>query len=333
MPMKLVALLFLCPVLQAVEPLKDILFGSCIDQFSHPMLDQAAAQRVDLALLIGDNIYADRNMTVPMATMYSQLSESSFMGKLMKQSPVLATWDDHDFGINDGGGDYPKKKESQQLFLEWLKVPADSPRRKQEGVYHAQTFGPEGKRCQVILLDTRYHRSPLKVTPPEQRKLGGRYMADTNPQSTMLGEQQWQWLQEQLKQPAELRIVASSIQVMPSVHGGECWANMPLELERLMKLIGDTQAKGVLFISGDRHWSEFSSRAGPGGKPLYDFTSSSMTQKHARGTPTSNEHRVSKTTFHQPNAGLIHIDWEQRQTTVRVIDELGKTQLEWTCGF
>ena len=73
--------------------------------------------------------------------------------------PILATWDDHDLGANDAGGDYPKKDESQKIFLDFFGDPADSPRRHRPGVYDAKVFGPEGKRVQVILLDTRYFRS------------------------------------------------------------------------------------------------------------------------------------------------------------------------------
>ena len=80
--------------------------------------------------------------------------------------PILATWDDHDYGVDDGGGEYPKKVESQQVFLDFFGDPEDSPRRKRQGVYDAEVFGPPGKRVQVILLDTRYFRSPLKKKAP-----------------------------------------------------------------------------------------------------------------------------------------------------------------------
>ncbi len=47
-------------------------------------------------------------------------------------------------------------------MLDFFEVPADDIRRQREGVYWSQVFGPAGKRVQVILLDTRYFRSPLK---------------------------------------------------------------------------------------------------------------------------------------------------------------------------
>src|SRR5690606_24925566 len=93
---------------------------------------------------------------------YDKLGSQPGYKKLLTICPVLATWDDHDYGVNDGGLEYPKREESQQIFLDFFGVGKDSPRRKQKGVYHAAMFGPEDKRVQVILLDTRYFRSPLK---------------------------------------------------------------------------------------------------------------------------------------------------------------------------
>src|SRR5688572_31268903 len=79
-----------------------------------------------------------------------------------KSTEILAMWDDHDYGENDGGADYAKRDESKAIFLDFFGEPADSPRRRNgAGMYHADTFGPPGKRVQVILLDGRYHRSRL----------------------------------------------------------------------------------------------------------------------------------------------------------------------------
>jgi alkaline phosphatase D len=166
---------------------------------------------------------------------------------------VLATWDDHDYGANDAGAEYPKKRESQQVFLDFFGVPKDHPRRKQEGVYNAHVFGPPGKRVQVILLDGRYFRSPLKKgyqpgEPGEGRR--GKYSPNTDPDATMLGEAQWRWLAEQLKVPAEVRLIGSGIQVVADEHGSETWGNFPNERRRLFRLIRDSKASGVVLLSG-----------------------------------------------------------------------------------
>ena len=131
----------------------------------------------------------------------------------------------------------------------------------------------------------------------------------------MLGEAQWRWLEEQLHVPAEIRLIASSIQFISEFSGGEAWANLPLEKQRMLRLLEKTKANGVIFLSGDRHWAELSRLDRPGTYPLFDLTSSALTQTHKRGTPTPNRHREGPT-YHDANMGLIHIDWQKRGSAV-----------------
>ena len=324
--------LVLCSVLPAfsVEPLRDIVFGSCLDTHEHPMLDRTLTLPRDLFIFMGDNVYADKGGIPMMKEKYALLKQSRFYQGLKAKGSILATWDDHDFGLNDGGADYPHKREAQTEFWNWLDEPADSPRRQQEGVYHAQTFGPEGKRVQVILLDTRYFRSPLKKLPAAQALVGGRYTATDDTRTTMLGEAQWAWLEKTLREPAELRLIVSSIEFAAEMQGFESWANLPHEQQHMIDILKRTQAQGVLFLTGDRHWCELSRIDGPG-YLLYDLTASSMTQKHPRGTPTKNKHRVLPKTYHLPNVGTMNIDWQADPLiTMKIIDLEGNSQLEQT---
>lgn len=316
----------------AEPPLNHILFGSCLDTHEHPMLERTLTLPCDLFLFMGDNVYADKGGVPMMHEKYGLLKQSPFFKGLRAKVPILATWDDHDYGVNDGGAEYPHKVEAQAAFWDWLDEPADSPRRQQEGVYHSQIFGPVGQQVQVILLDTRYFRSPLKKVPKQQAMLGGSHVPDDDPNKTLLGAAQWQWLEGELRKPAELRLIVSSIQFGPEAHGGESWANLPLEKQRMIDLIGRTRAAGVLFLSGDRHWCEFSKETGPTGYPLYDFTASAMTQKHPRGTPTTNVNRFLTKTYHHANVGSLAIKWGvgDAEITVQIVDEQGQTQLEHT---
>lgn len=304
-------------------PLQDIVFGSCLDTHDHPMLDRTLTLPRDLFIFMGDNIYADKGGIPMMQEKYALLKNSRFF-KGLKNKPMLATWDDHDFGENDGGGSYPHKKEAQVEFWNWLDESATSPRRQQEGVYHAQTFGPAGRRVQVVMLDTRYFRSPLKKVSKDKAMLGGSYVPTDDTASTMLGPAQWRWLEQVLQQPAELRLIVSSIQFAPEVHGGECWANMPHEQQRMLRLM---QGQTAVILSGDRHWCEFSHNG------VFDFTTSSMTQKHPRGTPTPNQHRCMPQTYHLPNVGHLRIDWAAATITAKVLGEDGGTKIEQTLPF
>jgi len=316
------------------QPLTRIAFGSCIDRETHTMLDRVLTLSFDRFILLGDNIYADTTNAAVMAEKYRVRKESKFFRGLLKKAPVLATWDDHDFGANDAGADYPMKVESQKLFLEFMDEPLDSPRRKREGVYDAPVIGPVGRRVQVLLLDTRYFRSKLATGENHVEPSGGRYIPHPDPNVTMLGEAQWKWLEEQLRVPAELRIVASSIQFISEFSGGEAWANLPREKQRLLDLLKKTRANGVLFISGDRHWAELSRLDRTGDYPLYDLTSSALTETHKRGSPTPNKYREGPT-YHDTNVGLINVDWSKPQPTVllQLFDVDGKVRIEKRITF
>ncbi len=323
-------LLPLTPARAADRPLTHIAFGSCLNKPEHPLLDRTLTVPMDLFIFMGDNVYADTtNMTV-MRAKYDALKNSRFFQGLKKKAPILATWDDHDYGMNDGGGNFPFKQGAQQEFHNWLDEPADSPRRQQEGVYDARIYGPAGKRVQVILLDTRYFRSPLARGDHGIEPSGGPYIPTKDTSTTMLGETQWRWLEAQLQQPAEVRLIVSSIQFVPELAGCEAWANLPHEKVRMLELLKRTKANGVLFLSGDRHWCEFSRMDGLAGYPLYELTASAMTQVHPRGTPTPNKYRLIPKTFHQANVGLLTIDWARLDTQLhlQILDVEGKTQLE-----
>ena len=138
-------------------------------------------------------------------------------------------------------------------------------------------FGPDGKRVQMIMLDTRYFRSKLK-RKPGPRNPSDPYEGNPDPTTTILGADQWRWLGEQLRVPAELRLLVSSIQVVTEDHGFEKWMNFPHERERLFTLIRETGAEGVIILSGDRHLAELSMMDAQVGYPIYDLTSSGFNQ-------------------------------------------------------
>jgi|GEM_PF-232369 len=297
-------------------PISRVLFGSCIRQDQPmPILQTMLATRPQLLLMLGDNIYADTSDMAVMRSKYGQLANDAGFAKLRSACPVLATWDDHDYGTNDGGADFPKRDQAQVEFLDFWDVPKDSPRRSQQGVYEAKVFGPPGKRLQVIMLDTRYFRSPLRKGP---RRTGGPYLPDSAPGKTMLGEVQWNWLEQQLQVPAEVRVIGSSIQLVAESAGQEAWSNLPHERQRFLDLIRSTHAAGVILLSGDRHWSELSMINSPTPYPLMDVTSSSLNQIHPRGTPTDNRHRAVDATYHQPNFGMLEIDWDSSDPTITI---------------
>jgi alkaline phosphatase D len=340
-------LLLFVPQTQARQPdppLTRIAFGSCADQDRPlPIFDTIAATKPELLLLIGDNIYADIDHTtgklLPAAKItrdlirqkYDTMAKVPGYQKLRATCPILATWDDHDFGLNDAGTDFTLKDESQRLFLDFFGVKPDDPRRTQKGVYMAATYGPPGKRVQVIMLDTRYHRSPLtRAKAPRPGERVRPYLPNTGADATVLGAEQWKWLEGELRKPAEVRLLVSSIQVIADDHPFEKWGNFPDERARLYDLIASTKANGVVILSGDRHLAEVSLDTRAVGYPLYDVTSSGLNQGFKGWRePEKNSNRVAAMPYGD-NFGMVLIDWsgDDPRLTLQVRDGDGDV----TCG-
>ena len=311
----------------ALKPLSRIMFGSCIKQDKPmPIFKTIQSKRPEMFIFLGDNIYADTTDMKVMKAKYDKLAADPGFSALRETCPMLATWDDHDYGENDAGASYSKRIESQRLFADFWQLPQQAPPRHRAGVYDAHVYGPKGQRTQVILLDTRYFRGPLKRG---EKRVGGPYYPTDDPAIAMLGEAQWKWLEKQLRVPAELRILATSIQYIAESAGQETWSNIPRERKRLFELIKQTKASGIVMISGDRHWAEIASLPGPTGYPLYDITSSSLNQPHGRGTPTINRYRHLPKTYHQANFGSIQVDWQKSDPTIQVqiLDLDGKPRI------
>lgn len=313
--------------------LSRIAFGSCSHQGMTKGMAQAiwkplVASRPDLFLFLGDNIYADTYDAGLKWQKYQQLAALPGFKALKRTAPILATWDDHDYGLNDSGSEFRERVSSQKLFLDFFGVPENSPRRRREGVYHAEVFGPPGRRVQVILLDTRYFRGPL-LRNPDKGPDEGKYIPNTDRSVTLLGPAQWAWLSDQLSRPAELRLLISSIQVLAQDHGWERWMALPHERAKLFNLIRSSGAEGVIILSGDRHIAELSvMKNGPGGYPLYDLTSSGLVMSY----PIENEPNRWRRgeLYNEKNFGQVQVDWLKPDPiitlSIRAVD--GKPTIE-----
>lgn len=315
-----------------------IAFGSCLKQDKpQPVWDAVIDAAPDLFVFLGDNVYADTGNAEELKSCYARLASRSGFQRLLDACAVLATWDDHDYYKNGSAGDFRGKREAQRVFVDFWGDGPDSVRRARDGVYDSYVFGPEGRRVQVILLDARFFKSKK--------------------QGTVLGDEQWRWFEEQLRVPAEVRIVANGTQVVSRYHSGEKWADIPGEIERMVEVVSRSKADGVILITGDRHHAEISrldalpaepargaSETGtewdPGasrgreGKtrpqlryPLYDITASSL-NRGKLFVWERNPDRVGGV-YPKSNFGLIEIDWSQRDPVVsmQIRDVDGRTRI------
>ena len=297
---------------KAQAPLTTIAFGSCDHQDYAPKLwDRILEQHPQLWIWGGDNVYGDTYQMDTLRAKYArQLAQPGYR-KLTETAAITGTYDDHDYGLNDGGKEYTKRAESRDVLFDFLGLPKNDPARRRTGAYHSRVFGPVGRQVKVINLDTRYFRDSLRqelyrdtaTGKIERRNLPA-------PGLDILGDEQWAWLENELRgSTAAVHIINSSIQVIAAGHRFEKWANFPDAQDRLYRLIAASGAARVFIISGDRHIAECSRVQKPFMKePLYDITSSGLTHTWPAVRTEENADRVGDLVVKR-NFGLIRIDW------------------------
>lgn len=300
------------PRLDPTQALGTVVFGSCLDQSRpHPILGDVVAVQPDLVVMLGDNIYADAGNEADLERAYAGLGDSPGFQRMSAAAPILAAWDDHDYGRNDVGKEFELKEASKRIMLDFFGEPADSQRRQRPGNYDALVVGPPGQRVQLLLLDTRWFRDPLQAGGVSRR-----YIPHDEVGPTVLGEAQWAWLEAQLRVPADLRFLVTGIQLEVDEHPFESWGLFPAERRRMFDLIASTQAGGVVVVSGDRHRGELSCAFDEAvGYPLLELTASSFNRPN---------HNLEDNRFRRPgsplvgdeNFGVATIDWSARTLTL-----------------
>jgi alkaline phosphatase D len=208
------AALSAAPADAQARSLARIAFGSCAHQDKpQPIWDRVNSWSPELFIFLGDNVYGDTLDMNVLRAKYSKLADKPGFRRLRRSSQIIATWDDHDYGRDDAGREFPKKRESRDVFMDFWQEAAGSPRRTREGIYTSYMFGPVGRRVQVILPDNRWFRSGLIKLTEEQEKRGP-YLVNSDREATMLGEAQWEWLR---------RSCASPPRSGSSPHQPRCW--------------------------------------------------------------------------------------------------------------
>jgi alkaline phosphatase D len=172
------------------------------------------------------------------------------------------------------------------------------------------------------MLDTRYFRGPLAPTPDRGAVGMERYVPTEDESVSMLGEAQWDWLEGALAEPADLRLLISSIQVHADGHGWEAWRTMPHERDRLYALIEESGAEGVVIVSGDRHSSGLYVREDVISYPLYEITSSSLNLSFRDENNEPGPHRIGDM-YAPVNYGMVGVDWEGGDVALEIRDAEG----------
>ncbi|MEL6275518.1 MAG: DUF1499 domain-containing protein [Bacteroidota bacterium] len=290
--------------------LQRIAFGSCNRQDkSQAYWEVIGRHRPTHWLWLGDNIYGDSPDKAVLEEKYQLQKNAPEYHAFRQKTKVLGTWDDHDYGSNDAGKEWTLKDEAAELLLNFLDVPENAPVRSYPGVYQSYLLGDVGSQVKVILLDTRYFRDALM---PNKE---GAQRYQINQDGDVLGEAQWQWLEEELtNSPAQIHLIGSSIQVIAEEQGFEKWANFPRARKRFFDLLVKTAAKNVVLLSGDRHIGEIARFAADEEHGYFEVTSSGLTHSY-ESVSEKNRYRVGPVTG-QKNYGLLTINWAEAEPSL-----------------
>ena len=281
-------------------------FGSCLKQDkSMPIFKSIKKDSFNLFLMIGDNVYGDSETEDLKELKLAYKKQKKNFEMMELDFPFEAIWDDHDYGMNDSGKDYPYKESSKKLFLNFWNIPLDDIRRSREGLYFDLTYEIDDKKLQILFLDTRTFRDTLMPSDDVGAPGKERYIPNNDSSLTILGEKQWNWLTKKINQPVNFRIIVSSIQFLSIGHGWESWNNFPHERIKLIDLIDNTNLDHTLVISGDRHRGGIYQLKTSNGRIISEMTSSSLNASF----PNKEEYGPLRigSTFVEENYGAILI--------------------------
>lgn len=287
--------------IDSVKKMDRIAFGSC----NHQLLPQEMWLNIleynpDVFVFLGDNIYGDCKTVDCLIKNYNRQLKKPYFLEFAEKIPYIGTWDDHEFGVNNSGGENPIKKESQRLFLDFMGEPANSPRRQQEGIYITYEFGRDGQRVKFFMLDERYFRD------------------EPSAEANMLGEKQWKWFENEFtNSTAQINIICSGSQFLSTKTTCDRWEQYPKDLKRMYDLLTSSRKPGVFILSGDIHCAEMMVNKDPNlNYALYEFTSSGLTHAHTGPKINSNVYKMRKVSC-VLNYGLITIKWD-KPVTIKV---------------
>ena len=227
-------------------------------QRDQPAWAEIESEQPDLLLLLGDNAYMLNNKwdhDYLDARYKEQFKEKNF-ASLIKKVPFLATWDDHDCGVNDSrGGEIAdwKRRKSRALFHKYMGGAVAKNRPEVYASYELDDI-------KIIMLDVRYYRERIS-----RRK----------PNATLLGAKQEAWLWKELDHSKRYTVIGSGSCIKDGADR-ETWMDFKQFYKEFRARIADV--KRILFVSGDIHRNKFNDHQG-----FFEAISSGIGRKEKHG--------------------------------------------------
>lgn len=227
-------------------------FSSCLRENYNPheIFDFIAPLSPTFVALVGDNIYADKDGDINIGPAHSVLPAlrskytrnfDEHFQEIGSSFPIIALWDDHDYGQDNSDSTYVYKSEAKKVFKE--NFPA-YPYEVEDGIYYRFSIAD----VDFFVLDTRWYRSPMQDDDIEGK--------------IMLGDAQLAWLLDGLKRStATFKIIFSSVSLndyggdtSSGREGFDSWIGYKYERDQIFSFLEDNNIRGVMVFSGDQHY-------------------------------------------------------------------------------
>ncbi len=314
------------------------LYGSCVylndslyDRPGKPygqnpiILEKMADIEADFNIWGGDNLYlreADYSSASGIQYRYSHDRAAKEYQRVLATRPNYATWDDHDYGPNDANSSFDLKNVTYNCYKNYF------PQRNYgnnglDGIYQSFKFSD----AQFFMMDDRFYRSANEL--PDT--LNGK----PNDDKVFYGKQQLNWLKNALlSSNAVFKFIVNGGQVLNPNADKECLRSYAAEYNELIDFIKTNKIEGVLFLTGDRHFSEMHKISTAGFYDLYDFTCSPITSGVYAVDKTKenvNPTRVDGSLFVGNNFARIGISGpkNERKVSFEIIDQQGEKKWEY----
>ena len=297
--------------------------ASCMDdrwnkKEQDQMWTELFSKNPQMIFLIGDNVYADKYMkghyknededkyiqALSMEHFWSRYVETIQTLALYKQkhlTPILAVWDDHDYGQNNGDRHFKHRRPMQKLFRDFFYTHFEEKHFFQGP---GLSFALKTKSQNFFFMDNRSFQS--------QDSAG-----------SLWGNQQEKWLLEGLNQTHSPGWIINGTQMIGRHHPFEAFeTKFPNNFKEMMEKI-KTAKSPVIFLSGDRHIGELSdfSRALSWPYPTYEITTSPI---HAKIYPKSKDLNFNKNPHilhhiaNKLNYAMIESKGEKKKLSVQI---------------
>lgn len=315
------------------------LFGSCVylndslyDRPGKPygqdpsILEKMADTEADFNIWCGDNLYlreADYSSASGIAYRYSHDRATKEYQRVLAARPNYAIWDDHDYGPDNSNQSYELKNSTYTCFKNYF------PQRNygnnaQDGIY--QTFMYSD--AQFFMMDDRFYRSANEL--PD--------MVDGKPNldKVFYGKQQLEWLKNALlSSKAVFKFIINGGQILNPNADKECLRSYTAEFNELINFIKTNKVEGIIFLTGDRHFTEMHKISTAGCYDLIDFTSSPITSGVYAVDKTKesvNPTRVEGSLFIGNNFSRIGVSGpkNERKVTFETLDQKGEKKWEYS---